>query len=154
MRNYEVTSVRKDRLTVEQRSLNMRAIRAFGTKPECVVETWIRKLRIDHRKHDHDLPGRPDFVLPRLRKIVLVHGDFWHGWRLPAWRKRLPKDYWREKIERNRKIDIRNRRQLRRLGWKVLILWEHQIRKAPDDTFARLRTFLCPKRSSEVDNSK
>jgi DNA mismatch endonuclease (patch repair protein) len=134
--------VRKDRLTVEQRSENMRAIKAFGTKPEQVVELWIRKLKIHHRKHDHNLPGRPDFVFPQSKRIILVHGDFWHGWRFSTWRNRLPKKYWRTKIERNRKNDLRNRRQLRRLGWQVLILWEHQIRRAPEPTFEKLRAFL------------
>lgn len=149
-----VRSVRKDRLTAEQRSDNMRAIKAFGTKPERVVELWIRRLRIHHRKHDHNLPGRPDFVFDRYRKIVLVHGDFWHGWRFPVWEKRLPKKYWRAKIERNRRNDYRNRRHLRRLGWRVLILWEHQIRNAPVATFERLRAFLCCNKSTELDNSK
>jgi len=148
-----ISSERKDRLTVKQRSENMRAIKAFGTKPECIVELWIRKLRFHHRKHDHKLPGRPDFIFPRRMKIVLVHGDFWHGWRFPAWKERLPKAYWRAKIERNRKNDIRNRRNLRRQGWKVLILWEHQICKAPGAAFEKLRAFLSSKRSAE-GNSK
>jgi DNA mismatch endonuclease (patch repair protein) len=149
-----ISTPRKDRLSVEQRSENMRAIKAFGTKPERVVELWIRKLGLHHRKHDHNLPGRPDFVFGRLRKIVLVHGDFWHGWRFPAWEDRLPKEYWRSKIERNRRNDLRNRRRLRKLGWQVLILWEHQVRKAPDIAFERLRRFLCCRRSTEEVGSR
>lgn len=149
-----VTMARKDRLTVEQRSENMRAIKAFGTKPEQVIELWIQKLRIHHRKHDHSLPGRPDFVFPRRKRIILVHGDFWHGWRFSAWRDRLPKEYWRAKIERNKTNDLRNRRLLRKLGWRVLVLWEHQIRKAPAATFERLRTFLCCNNSAEDVDSR
>jgi DNA mismatch endonuclease (patch repair protein) len=157
MRSHDpdiVVPARKDRLTVEQRSENMRAIRAFGTKPERLVEFWIQRLKVHHKKHDHRLPGRPDFVFPRHRKIVLVHGDFWHGWRFPAWKNRMPKKYWRAKIERNRKNDLRNRRYLRRLGWEVLILWEHQIRKDPGATLERLCAFLCCEKSMEEDNSK
>lgn len=145
---------RKDRLTAEQRSENMRAIKAFGTKPERVVELWFRKLRLRYRKHDHNLPGRPDFVFGRLRKIVLVHGDFWHGWRFPFWKARLPKGYWRAKIERNRTNDLQNRRRLRKLGWEVLVIWEHQIRNAPGTTFGRLGAFLCCRLSAEEDSSK
>lgn len=133
---------RRDRLTKEQRSANMRAIRAFGTKPELIVENWIRRLRISFERHDHSLPGRPDFVFPRRRKVVLVHGDFWHGWRFPLWAKRLEQRYWRAKIERNRRYDRLNRRALRRRGWRVLVIWEHQIRKKPYETCLKLKDFL------------
>lgn len=133
---------RKDRLTAQQRSANMRAIRAFGTAPEKQVETWLRQLRVSYRKHDHHLPGRPDFVFPRRRKVVLVHGDFWHGWQFPRWASRLSNAYWKPKIERNRRYDRRNRRLLREAGWSVLIIWEHQIRENPDAVVSRLRLFL------------
>ena len=132
----------KDRLTPERRSANMRAIRAFGSGPEQVVETWIRRLRLGYEKHDHRLPGRPDFVFPRRRKIIMVHGDFWHGWQFPRWKDRLSKAYWKPKIERNRRYDRRNRRRLRRAGWRVLVIWEHQIRANPDATFSKVRSFL------------
>lgn len=149
-----VSTGRKDRLTVAQRRENMRAIKAFGTKPERVAELWFQKLRLRYKKHDHDLPGRPDFVFGRRRKIILVHGDFWHGWRFPAWKMRLPKVYWRAKIERNRTNDRRILHHLRKLGWEVLVIWEHQIRDAPGATFERLRAFLYCKNSTDEDNSK
>jgi DNA mismatch endonuclease (patch repair protein) len=132
----------------------MRAIKAFGTKPEHVVEQWIRKLKISCTMHDHKLPGRPDFVFRRRNKVVLVHGDFWHGWRYPSWKGRLPKTYWRDKIERNRRNDVLNRRRLRRLGWSVLILWEHQIRRAPEAAFEKLQAFLCSGNPAAAGSSK
>lgn len=126
----------------EKRSRNMRAIRAFGTSPEKIVEAWLRKLRYHFETHDHQLPGRPDFVFQRRRKVILVHGDFWHGWQLPRWGTRLPKRYWQEKILRNKKRDRNNRRTLRRRGWDVLVLWEHEIVQRPTAAIGRIRSFL------------
>lgn len=133
---------RKDRLSPKQRSANMRAIRAFGTGPERIVQTWINQLGHSPEQHVHAIPGRPDFVFAEASRIVLVYGDFWHGWRFPAWKGRLPRVYWQEKIERNRRRDRANRRKLRRLGWKILVIWEHQIRRDPEATIAVLRRFL------------
>ena len=132
----------RDPLTAAQRSANMRAIKAFGTKPEKIVGRWISRLRLKPAKHVHSLPGRPDFVFSSRRKIVFVYGDFWHGWRFPLWRTRLPRLYWRDKIERNRQRDRRNRRRLRLAGWDVLILWEHQVRRRPEEACRKLRAFL------------
>jgi DNA mismatch endonuclease (patch repair protein) len=131
----------RDRHTPRQRSENMRDIKAFGTRPERIVHGWIREIGRPALTHVHSLPGRPDFVFPDIRKVVLVYGDFWHGWRFPSWRGRLPPGYWRAKIEGNRARDARNRRRLRRLGWEVLVIWEHQLVDA-DAAIACLRSFL------------
>lgn len=133
---------RKDRLTRERRSANMRAIKAFGTKPELIVKAWLREVDKSWDEHVHGLQGRPDFVFRETKQIVFVYGDFWHGWRFPAWRNRLSKTYWQPKIDRNRRRDIRNRRALRRAGWNILILWEHQILREPEVAVDRLRRFL------------
>jgi DNA mismatch endonuclease (patch repair protein) len=151
---WEFRHSAKDPLSAAQRSANMRAIRAFGTKPEKIVAVWIRRLRVRFSEHVHTLPGRPDFVFPKRRKIVFVYGDFWHGWRFPAWRNRLPKGYWRSKIERNRKRDRRTRRRLRSGGWQLLVLWEHQILSEPTRAVARLRTFLTSAPASSFTNSR
>jgi DNA mismatch endonuclease (patch repair protein) len=83
------------------------------------------------------LPGKPDFVFPRARLIVFIDGDFWHGWRFPQWRDKL-QPYWREKIERNRRRDRRNMQALRRCGWKVLRVWEHQLQRDPEKVLQRI----------------
>ena len=93
--------------------------------------------------HAADLPGKPDIVLPRLRRIIDVRGCFWH--RHPGCiDSHIPKSrtgYWRPKLERNRARDIANTRKLRRLGWRVCVVWECET-KSPDKLARRLRRFL------------
>lgn len=74
------------------------------------------------------LPGRPDIVFSSARVIVFVDGDFWHGYRYPAWTRRLS-PYWHQKIQRNRLRDRRNFAKLRRAGWRVIRVWEHEVKK-------------------------
>ena len=81
------------------------------------------------RKHDKSLPGRPDIVFPKERVAVFIDGDFWHGWRLPAWEHKLSK-FWRDKLHANRRRDRRNFRKLRTSGWKVIRIWQHQLKPA------------------------
>jgi DNA mismatch endonuclease (patch repair protein) len=84
-----------------------------------------------------DLPGRPDFVLREYRIAIFVDGAFWHGWRFPAWRHKLS-EQWEAKIEQNRKRDRRNHATLRRQGWKVIRLWEFQLKRTPEQCLARV----------------
>ncbi|MCP1863703.1 DNA mismatch endonuclease (patch repair protein) [Bradyrhizobium japonicum] len=81
-------------------------------------------------EHCKDLPGRPDFVLRATKVAIFVDGDFWHGWRFPVWRLKLS-EHWERKIEGNMRRDARNFRALRRAGWKVIRIWEHQVEKSP-----------------------
>ncbi|MBI3462008.1 MAG: hypothetical protein HY000_02970 [Planctomycetes bacterium] len=77
-------------------------------------------------QHDRKLPGNPDLIFAAEKVIVFIDGDFWHGWRFPTWQHRLSK-WWREKIAGNRQRDKRNHRRIRRQGWTVIRLWEHQV---------------------------
>ena len=110
----------------------MQRIRKTDTKPELRVRRLIHALGFRYRLHRRDLPGTPDLVVPRLQKIILVHGCFWHqhpGCRLA----RIPKsrlEYWEPKLRRNRERDERAKNQLEALGWEVLVVWECQT----DDT--------------------
>lgn len=106
----------------------MSRIRGKNTGPEKVVERYLRKNGIKYKKQYTGLPGKPDFVLPTLGLALFIDGDFWHGWRFPVWKHKL-KAWWREKIEGNRARDTRNFRKLRRLGWKVVRVWEHELKK-------------------------
>ena len=121
----------------------MRRIRRSGTKPEMRVRRAAHRLGYRFRLHRSDLPGTPDLVFPRLRKVVFVHGCFWHqhpGCRLA----RQPKsrlNYWLPKFARNRQRDVQSSAMLAALGWSVLVIWECQI---PDELAATelLRPFL------------
>lgn len=117
----------------------MRRIRKTNTKPEMRVRRLVHTLGFRFRLHRRNLPGTPDLVFPRLRKVVLVHGCFWHqhpGCRLA----RMPKsrlDYWEPKLRRNQERDDATRQQLASRGWDVLVIWECET-----DDNAALTTIL------------
>jgi DNA mismatch endonuclease, patch repair protein len=116
----------RDVMSPEKRSALMSRIRGKNTGPERLVEGFLRKNGIRFKKHQSTFPGKPDFVLYQKRVVLFVDGDFWHGWRFPLWRGKL-KAWWREKIQGNRDRDIRNFKKVRRMGWKVVRIWEHQL---------------------------
>jgi DNA mismatch endonuclease (patch repair protein) len=117
-----------DKLSEKERSENMRQIRSTGMKPEMAVRRMVHRMGYRYRLHVNDLPGRPDLVFPRRRKIIFVHGCFWHQHAAQLCRiVRQPKsnrDYWHDKLVRNAARDRRNRIKLRSLGWRVLVVWE------------------------------
>jgi DNA mismatch endonuclease, patch repair protein len=109
----------------------MSRIRGKDTKPEVVVRRLIHGMGYRYRLHRRDLPGTPDIVFSRTRKVIFVHGCFWH--RHPDSRcrlARLPKsklDFWQNKLEGNRRRDEENEAHLAQMGWDVLTIWECQI---------------------------
>lgn len=112
-----------------ERSRIMRAVKGRDTAPEMTVRRLIFSMGYRYRLHRKDLPGKPDLVFPARRKVIFVHGCFWHGHdcRRGA---RVPKnnrEYWERKIARNRERDSQHVADLERAGWTVLILWECQI---------------------------
>lgn len=129
---------RGDIMSPETRSAVMARIKGKGTTPELMVAAMLDGAGYTYESHVKALPGRPDFVLQDPRVVILVDGDFWHGWRFSEWRDKLsPK--WEAKIEANRRRDARNIRELRRLGWRIVRLWEHQLKKSPSRCLARVR---------------
>lgn len=115
-----------DKLSKERRSWNMSRIKARDTAPELAVRSALHRLGYRFRLHRQDLPGRPDVVLPKHRIALLVHGCFWHR-HLACINCSNPKtrrQYWGPKLLGNQKRDVRNRRLLRRLGWKPIVIWE------------------------------
>jgi len=122
---------------VEQRSYCMSRVRNKGTGLELFIENALRKKRIKFDKNYTSLPGSPDFVIRRLKTAVFVDGDFWHGYRFPCWAESLS-PFWREKIQRNRLRDRRNHAALRRMGWRVVRLWQHQIKLDPKECLKRI----------------
>lgn len=127
-----------DVMSPEKRSALMSRIRSRGTGPELTMARELRRARVRFRRWVRAAGVcEADFVLPGLRIAVMVHGDFWHGWRFPAWSGKL-NAWWRAKIERNRARDRRQERALRRRGWRVLRVWEHEIRRDAAGAAARV----------------
>lgn len=107
----------------------MRAVKSRDTKPEMKVRRLVYRLGFRYRLHRADLPGKPDLAFASRRRVIFVHGCFWHG---HACRRgaRVPKTntgYWREKIWRNRSRDATSLRALRQLGWEPLVVWECEL---------------------------
>lgn len=124
-------------MSPEKRSALMSRIRGRDTSIERAVQEMLQALGLEHEEQVRELPGTPDFVLRDARVAVFVDGDFWHGWRFPAWEHKLPSK-WRDKIANNRRRDRRNFASLRRRGWTVLRLWEHDIESRPEWCSRRL----------------
>jgi len=118
-----------DIFTKKKRSEVMSLIRSKNTRQELAVFRELRKRGIYFKRHYKLAPGFPDIAIPSRKVAVFIDGDFWHGWQYPRWRCELPRIYWRRKIENNRKRDLNNFALLRRRGWKVLRIWEHQLRE-------------------------
>jgi DNA mismatch endonuclease (patch repair protein) len=119
-----------DTLTTAERSKQMALIRSKNTKPELLVGAVVRSHGYRFRLHCSDLPGKPDLVFPKLKKVIFVHGCFWHGHKCRLGRvPKSHKDYWVGKIIGNHKRDLRTLRLLRRSGWNYLVLWECHLRK-------------------------
>jgi DNA mismatch endonuclease (patch repair protein) len=115
-----------DHMTKEQRSRAMRRVKLRNGSIERVVHRELKARNLKFQRHVRSLPGSPDIVFSGSRVAVFVDGDFWHGWRLPTWERKLS-PFWREKLRANRKRDQRNFRKLRLLGWKVVRVWQHQL---------------------------
>jgi DNA mismatch endonuclease (patch repair protein) len=130
-----------DRLTPEQRRLNMSRIRAKNTAPEWTVRRLLHSRGFRYQLHRGDLPGKPDIVLPRFRTAVFVHGCFWHGhacslFRTPATRT----EFWLAKIALNRQRDATAVSLLKELGWRSLLIWECALKgrgRLPENQLAQ-----------------
>lgn len=131
-----------DKFAPEVRSRIMSAIRSKNTGIERLVFSFLRREKIHFQRHYRRVIGCPDVAVPSRRLAIFIDGDFWHGYRYPLWRHKLPSAFWREKIERNRARDRRNFARLRRHGWRVLRVWGHELERAPDATLVRLAVFL------------
>lgn len=132
-----------DTLSPTERSERMARVRGQNTGPERTVRSVLFSMGYRFRLHDAWLPGRPDIVLRSRRSVIFVHGCFWHRHSCRNGR-RLPKSrvgFWRAKLEGNAARDKETRARLRRIGWRVLVVWECQIRDEAR-LRVRLRKFL------------
>lgn len=133
-----------DSLTPEERSKRMGLVRSTDTKPEMVVRRLVHSLGYRYRLHDRTLPGKPDLVFKRRRKVIFIHGCFWHRHGEGCALTRMPKsrqEFWSKKLTGNEERDRRNEAALSALGWDYLIIWECQLRDR-DEIARRVRDFL------------
>ncbi len=132
-----------DVMTPEQRSRAMAQVRSKNTKPEMRVRSLLHRMGFRFRLHRRDLPGTPDLVLPKHRAAIFVHGCFWHAHpgcaraTVPATRV----EFWTGKLARNVERDAQKLRALQAAGWRVLVVWECEIRDA-EALETRLKAFL------------
>ena len=126
-----------DNLTPSQRSYCMSRVRSRDTSIECIVRSELHRRGLRFRKHVSALPGKPDIVFASARVAVFIDGDFWHGYRFPAWKHKLS-GKWAQKIAANRARDQRNHRSLRRDGWRVIRIWQHEINADVDAVVRRV----------------
>jgi len=131
-----------DIVTPAVRSRMMAAVKCKNTSLEKSVFSALTKRGVQFRRHYKNLPGTPDVAFPRAKKAIFIDGDFWHGYRYPAWKCKITSNFWREKIEANRLRDRRNFARLRRLGWKVMRVWEHDMKYNPANTLQKIYDFL------------
>lgn len=140
---YEITVA--DTLTPAERSQRMSLIRGKNTKPELLVRRLVHGMGYRYRLHAADLPGKPDLVFRRRKHAIFVHGCFWHRHPDPACKvARLPKsreEFWTAKLSRNRERDVAQVEALENMGWKVLTIWECQLKEV-SELKENIRQFL------------
>lgn len=132
-----------DTISADERSHIMSLVKGKNTRPEMLVRRLVHGAGFRYRLHDSKLPGKPDLVFSRKRKVIFVHGCFWHRHEGCAL-ARIPKSnqqFWLAKLEGNKARDETNLRKLHDAGWETLVVWECELRNL--DTLApRLRSFL------------
>lgn len=131
----------RDNLTPEQRRLCMSRVKGKDTGLEKKLRAELDKLGIMYETYRKDLPGKPDFVFAWKKIVVFVDGDFWHGYRFPSWKHSLS-PFWQEKIGKTRARDQRNFRKLRRMGWQVIRIWQHEMKRDLGSCIDKIKTTL------------
>ena len=125
-----------DNIDPARRSANMRNIKSEDTKPELRVRKLVHSLGYRYRLHRKDLPGKPDLVFPSRKRVIFVHGCFWHQHNSSSCKiSRKPKSnqtYWNEKLRKNMARDAENQKKLRESGWDAMIIWECETDSQPE----------------------
>jgi len=130
---------RRDSLSTERRSKLMSKIRSRNTKFEREFIAALKKAtKKKFKTNISSIKGKPDIVFLNEKLCVFLDSDFWHGWQYPRWKHLLKNKFWRDKIENNRKRDKKTTIFLRRNGWKVLRIWEHEIKNNSDFEIKKL----------------
>lgn len=121
----------------------MSRIKGKDTKPEKIIRSLLHQMGYRFRLHRPDLPGNPDIVLPKYKKVIFVHGCFWHGHKncMRAKRPKTNEKFWNEKLSKNIKRDKKYPKELKKLGWRTLVVWQCEI-KDKGLLMNKLRDFL------------
>ncbi len=125
-----------DKHTPLQRSFNMSQVKSKNTKPELYVFSALKELKLKFKKH-YPVFGKPDIAFPKLKIAVFIDGEFWHGRRFNKEKETYPQ-FWVTKIEGNIKRDRKNRSLLKKEGWKVIRIWDKDLKKNPEKEIARI----------------
>jgi DNA mismatch endonuclease (patch repair protein) len=137
-----------DRLTPTQRSENMRRIKSKNSTPELRVRSLVHRMGYRYRLHNQSLPGRPDLVFAQRKKIIFLHGCFWHAHQCRiAHTPGSRQEYWTSKLQRNAARDREHQQRLTALGWQVLVIWECELTDM-QALMERVRKFLGKARRS------
>jgi len=134
-----------DTISAKRRSENMRRIKSKGTKPEMGVRRLVHTIGYRFRLHSPKLPGKPDLVFSSLKKIIEIRGCFWHQHKgcVDAHIPKSKVNYWRPKLLKNVHRDAQNMKELRALGWKILVVWECEVKTSKArELGVRLNKFL------------
>ncbi|SRR5258708_250707 len=126
-----------DHMTRDQRSRAMKSVKLKDGPLERLIQRELRKNGLHFQRNYKKLKGSPDIVFVKKKVAIFIDGDFWHGWRLPAWEDKLS-EFWKIKLRTNRRRDQRNFRRLRAANWTVIRLWEHEIRSNSDRCIDRI----------------
>jgi DNA mismatch endonuclease (patch repair protein) len=119
-----------DKFTSEERSRIMSRVKGQNTKPEKVIRSLLHSMGYRFRLHRKDLPGKPDIVLPKHRKVIFVHGCFWHGHEncRRAARPKANAEFWNKKLDSNIARDTNTQAELKKLGWQFLVIWQCEMK--------------------------
>jgi len=133
-----------DKISKERRSLNMSKIRSKDSVPEIKIRKALWRMGYRYRLHYKKLPGKPDIVIVKHKIAILVHGCFWHRHKncIEASRPKTNSDYWESKINKNIERDKKNRREITKLGWKVIIIWECNVNNDIDKNIIMLKKII------------
>lgn len=129
-----------DVLTKEQRSYNMSQVKSKNTLPERIMYEKLKERKLKFKRH-YGLQGKPDILFNREKVAIFIDGEFWHGRNFEKWKGSLTK-FWLNKIGGNVKRDKKNRRVLKKEGWKVVRLWDKDIIKNPEKEVGKILKYL------------
>ena len=136
---------KRDVLDKKGRSVLMSKISSRETKFEKAFISLLRKFtKKQFQTNAVSIKGKPDIVFQKDKVCIFLDSNFWHGWYYPRWKHLLKNDFWREKIENNRKRDRKTTAYLSKKSWTVLRIWEHEINKNPEKVIAKIKKALRP----------
>jgi len=133
-----------DKISKERRSSNMSKIKSINTLPEIKIRKALWKMGYRYRLYYKKLPGKPDIVIVNQKIVIFIHGCFWHRHRncIEASRPKTNSAYWEEKLLKNVERDKKYRKEIKKLGWKIITIWECNINKEIEKNILMLKKLL------------